>query len=223
MLLIAIFTAILSGSPLVSGPLPTDEKTVAFVDAVVADTTQEWTKAFQERRLVYVAPRVIYLRMPTGHPGRGSGYRSNVGLVIDLNDINGLRQILRADGADMPAFIVAHEIGHHVQHLSARDGAGALVPAGEGRELQADCYAGWSLRHSPYRSGLEEAPGDGGLEVRLSKALQVLDALDSGGFPLRRNAPSTASHGSLQDRIEAIRAGLTATQPWDCESGHLVK
>jgi predicted metalloprotease len=211
--------AFLVGARAVSGPAPDDGPTVAFVNGVIASTTIPWTSALAARGMVYAPPRVLFLRMPAGHPARGNAYSSLVGLQIDLGDMRALGEIADPQARSVAAFIVAHEIGHHVQHLlSLAPGETALAP-GAGRELQADCYAGWSLARASPPGGdarLEPWRSDVDVEQRLSRGLMVLGVLERGRLTLRRDAPVESDHGDLAQRVAAIRKGLALSTPWKC-------
>lgn len=187
----------------------------AVVEQAVGDTARSWTAAFARKGMSYVAPRTIYLCTAVGHPARGSGYAAPVGLVIDLDDIGSLHQVLGEDAPGMIALLVAHEMGHHVQKLTNPPTGASRSGSGRVREAQADCYAGWSLKLSPPSEG---GPGatPGKLRVRLSRTLQVLHALQSGGVTLLRDAPPATSHGELSDRVDAVEKGYASADPWRC-------
>lgn len=150
-----------------------------------------------------------------GHPSRGSGYDRRLGLIIDSDDVDGLERVLGREARNVIALVVAHEVGHHVQ-AQLRSGKPAISPApGPDKELQADCYAGWSLA----RSGLDDQTrwkSNDDLRRRLARALQVLSVLQSGTIPLRRNEQHQLTHGSLSERVEAVAEGFSADEPWQC-------
>jgi predicted metalloprotease len=188
----------------------------AEVAADLARSTLSWSAAFQNEGLVYAAPRVIYLALPMSHPGRGNSYSAKVGLVIDLSDVRAMDEILGQDARPVLAFIVAHEVGHHVQRLLAAAGSRPLLPPGPGRELQADCYAGWSL-------GQNNAAGLGAAEAaheqsefarQLGRALDVIGALEYG--PYVRQDASAPTHGRFTERIWAANRGRSADGPFGC-------
>lgn len=199
-----------SASPAFATP-SRDDAAAPFIDAVAASTTRSWAPVFAARGLAYRAPRVVMLRLPVGHPGRGSGYAETVGLVIDADEIERLLSLLGPSASGVPALIIAHEVGHHVQHRLGE----AKAPAGaRGRELQADCYAGWWLAQA--RRG---EPGSYPIDnprPRLSAAFQVLDALESGGVILRRERSPSLSHPDFDARVEAISKGLAEDDPGRC-------
>lgn len=205
--------ALLHVSP-VACASPRHAQAKAIVEKVVGDTARSWNAVFARKGMDYAAPRTIYLCTAVGHPARGSGYAAPVGLVIDLDDIGSLHQILGEDAPGMIALLVAHEVGHHVQKLTEPQGGASQSDSGRGREAQADCYAGWSLR---LRAPAEGGPRGGWkLRVELSRTLQVLHALQSGGVTLLRDAPPATSHGELSDRVDAVEKGYASADPWRC-------
>jgi predicted metalloprotease len=171
--------------------------------AVLETTTRAWAGAFAEQSLTYSPPRLSFLCPPVGHPSRGSGYFPGLGLVLDLGDFAGLQQALPEDADGISELIIAHEVGHHVQRLMGRQGAG------KSWELQADCYAGWWLARD------KRAPAPDQIGLRLAKGVTVLSALQTGAIRLAGDA-SDGSHGSLDERLAAITGGLAALTPWAC-------
>jgi len=131
---------------------------------------------------------------------------------IDLGFYRDLSQRFGAPGKFAQAYVIAHEIGHHVQHLQGTMGKVRSLQARDtsrksalsvGLELQADCYAGvWG--HSAARRNLLDA---GDIEAGLNAAAQL------GDDTLRRAAgravsPETFSHGAAEDRERWFRRGL---------------
>jgi predicted metalloprotease len=202
----------------IAAPTSSDIEMKQFIGAVVASTTASWLDAFRAKGLVYTPPRVLFLSLPVGHPGRGSGYSYPIGLVIDINDMKGLQQTLGAQARGIEALIVAHEIGHHVQRLLAKTGTQPLLTAGSTRELQADCYAGWWLAHRHDEIAFLNAtppPSSASFRILLSKSLQVMDLIESGQIPLRHDK-EFSNHGRFDQRITAIQKGFWAPEPWGC-------
>jgi predicted metalloprotease len=142
-------------------------------------------------------------------------------VYIDLSFYRDLRERFRAPGDFAQAYVIAHEVGHHVQKLL---GITAKVDALRGRasetefnrasvrlELQADCFAGvWANR----ARGLLEA---GDLEEGLAAAAAIGDdrlQRESGG----RVVPESFTHGTSEQRVRWFRRGLESGRPRDCDT-----
>lgn len=188
-----------------------------FVEAVVNSTTREWTAEFARHSRRYVAPRLLFLHPPRGHPASGSGYSRGVALAFDLGQFIDLKTILLVDGDLVAALIVAHEVAHHVQYLVERSHPIRSQSAGD-RELDADCAAGWWLQQANRRD--RQTSGrpwfvTTALDLQLTRALTILT------LPGRRASPSFGSieestHGSINDRVARIQQGLAAKAITQC-------
>jgi predicted metalloprotease len=162
---------------------------------------------------------VLYLRIPAGHPSRGNGYSAGVGLLIDLNDMRGLREINDPDARSVAVLIVAHEVGHHVQALLANEGVQPSAATASVLEPQADCYAGWWIGYAmrdPSFSDTGPLFAAEDLNRRLARALQVLGLLERGGVTLRQEVAGDDPHGAVAQRVASIKKGLAASDPWRC-------
>jgi predicted metalloprotease len=136
-------------------------------------------------------------------------------VYIDLSFFDELAQRFHAPGQFPQAYVIAHEVGHHVQNLLG------LMP--EGRqdrtssietELQADCFAGvWG--HRGDRKGLLE-PGDveDGLRAAAAVGDDTLQRMATGHVQ-----PDSWTHGSSADRVAALRRGLQSGDPESCRMG----
>lgn len=201
----------------VSGPSSTDAERVALLKEVIASTTTEWSAAFESQGHSYVPPRVLYLRPPLGHPGRGSGHHPSIGLAFDLGDVEALGDVFGKDARTLIALMVAHEVGHLVQQQrTAAPGPGSEGPAAYAREQQADCYAGWWLGRANARSQISLGPlayPVPDLDRRIPEALHLLSVTSVG----RLFAQSDSRvHGNHAERVAAIRRGLSAIDPAVC-------
>lgn len=121
-----------------------------LVTKTLASTTAEWSPLFAESGSVYVAPRILFLEPARRHPSRGFGYSKHVGLIVDLGEMQDVRTTFKGDADALIALIIAHEVGHHVQHLVERHSR--HQPPASDREQEADCAAGWWLRQANRRS-----------------------------------------------------------------------
>ena len=212
---------IASESGALSASRPTsgdDDELAAFVRVVLADTETTWGRL----QPGYREPTLVLFE---GQVASACGYQSAaVGpfycaadqkAYIDLSFYRTLRDRLGAPGDFAQAYVLAHEVGHHVQHLT---GVSRAIDAQQARdprqantwsvkqELQADCLAGVWAHHAS--SWLE--PGD--LEEGLQAAAAIGDDRLGGG----RIRPDAFTHGSSAQRVDALRSGITHGDPARC-------
>jgi predicted metalloprotease len=188
---------------------PTDEQG-QFVSAVLADTEQVWGTIFRERGTTYRPPTLVLFTQATqtacgvGQAAMGPFYcPQDQKLYIDLSFFEDLDRRFGAPGDFAQAYVIAHEVGHHVQTLTGR-----LQP-GVALELQADCYAGVWGNHA--RDWLD--PGD--VEEGLAAAAAIGDdrlQRQSQG----RVVPESFTHGSSAQRVTWLRRGLESGRPEPC-------
>jgi predicted metalloprotease len=190
-----------------------------FISVVLADTEETWREVFRMGGQAYVPPVLVLFEGAT-QSACGVG-RSEVGpfycptdrkVYLDLSFFRELDQQFGAPGDFAQAYVVAHEVGHHVQNMlgisekvtAAQSNAGRLSNALSVRlELQADCYAGvWG--HYAARRGLLE-PGDA--EEGMNAAAAIGDDRLQ-GMTRGRVAPESFTHGSSADRVRWLRRGL---------------
>ncbi len=200
---------------------PQDDQMKAFVSTVLADTEDVWTQIFQARGGAYRNPKLVLFRGATrtacgqGESAMGPFYcPADEKVYIDLGFYETLKTKLGAPGDFAQAYVIAHEVGHHVQKLlgisdkvdEARRGASkAQANAMSVRlELQADCFAGVWANHAQQTKQILE-PGD--IEEALNAASQI------GDDTLQRKAqgtivPETFTHGSSEQRVRWFRQGF---------------
>ena len=202
------------------GGVPADDPQAEFVSVVLRDTETTWGRLFQDARESYEPPVLVLFTDATrsacglGQAAMGPFYcPADRKVYLDLSFFRELDERFGAPGDFAQAYVVAHEIGHHVQTLtgvSARTQA-ARQRAGEReanalsvrQELQADCYAGvWG--HYAAQEGLLE-PGDAEEGLRAAAAI--------GDDRLQRQSegtvvPESFTHGSSEQRVEWLRRGL---------------
>jgi predicted metalloprotease len=192
---------------------PTDSTRAKFVGFVLDDVQATWTRIFAEHGLSYRHAKLV---LYTGQTRTACGYGSaamgpfycpgDERVFVDLGFFDELSHRLGAPGDFAQAYVIAHEIGHHVQHLRGGDGAdhGEGASGGSVRiELQADCYAGIWARATEQRNLLEQ----GDIEEALGAAAAV------GDDRLQRSATGTVNpekwtHGSSSERASWFRRGL---------------
>lgn len=206
------------------------DQTGRFVAAVLGDTERTWTEIFAEAGQRYQAPRLV---MFTGATGTACGTgQSAMGpfycpqdrqVYLDTSFFDDLSRRFRAPGDFAQAYVIGHEIGHHVQNLlgilprvnaeRARLRGAAANELSVRVELQADCFAGvWAA--SAQRRGLLE---EGDVEEALTAATAIGDdrlQQQSQG----RVVPDSFTHGSSAQRVRWFRTGLQAGDPKACNT-----
>ena len=211
-------------------PAATDTQ-ARFVATVLASTEDVWTAQFKQAGQTYRAPRLNIFRgsyataCGQGQAAMGPFYcPGDQQVYIDLAFYDTLRQRLGAPGDFAQAYVVAHEVGHHVQHLL---GITDKVDAMRGRvsqaqqnalsvkvELQADCFAGVWAYHSQQAKGWLE---QGDIEEGLNAASKI------GDDALQRQAsgtvrPESFTHGTSAQRVGWFKRGLQSGSMPDCNT-----
>jgi len=210
---------------------PEEEKLKEFMSVVLADTEDVWGALFQGSGQAYQPPKLVLF---SGAVESACGFAeaamgpfycpADQKLYLDMQFFNDLAQRHDAPGDFAQAYVVAHEVGHHVQTLlgiseqvhAARSRAGSTeVNALQVRmELQADCFAGvWAHHAHKQRQILE--PGD--TEEALAAAAGV------GDDRLQKQArgvvvPDSFTHGSSEQRMRWFSRGLQSGDPEQCDT-----
>jgi len=210
---------------------PAGDPLAAFVSTVLADTEDVWREQFHAQGGQYQDPRLVLFRGATptacgqGQAAMGPFYcPADQKVYIDLAFYDTLRSRLGAPGDFAQAYVIAHEVGHHVQNLL---GISAKVDAQRGRlsevrmnalsvrlELQADCLAGvWAFHAQRTRQLLEQ----GDIEEALNAAAQI------GDDTLQRQSQGTVrperfTHGSSAQRVNWFKRGLAQGRMADCNT-----
>ncbi len=215
-----------------SEPRPAAENTLAdFVSVVLADTEDTWGAIFREKGRSYEAPKLVLftdaVESACGMAGAATGPFYCPGdhkLYVDLAFFSELDRRFGAPGDFAQAYVVAHEVGHHVQNLLGIEGKvrEARGRAGEGEanrlsvrlELQADCFAGvWGNHADKTRRLLD--PGD--LEEALRAASSIGDdrlQRESRG----RVVPDSFTHGTSAQRVGWFRRGFESGDLTRCDT-----
>ena len=206
------------------------DETTAFVRTILAETEDTWGKIFQASGETYQKPTLVLfsgqVRSACGNATSASGpFYCPVDrkVYLDTEFFRELSQRFGASGDFAQAYVIAHEVGHHVQNLT-----GVLPEFNQHRqsmsesqanalsvkvELQADCYAGiWGK--STQQKGILEA---GDLEEALNAAHQIGDDTlqkKTQGYVV----PDSFNHGTSAQRVEWFRRGFESGRVEDCDT-----
>jgi uncharacterized protein len=211
---------------------PAGDPGAKFVSQVLRSTEQVWTAVFQERGAVYEEPKLKLFRdaYPTacglGEAAAGPFYCPKDHIVyLDLSFFDVMTQQLGAPGQFAHAYVIGHEVGHHVQNLlgiidrvdaqRARGDEARSNALSVRLELQADCFAGvWATR-SQKEKGWRLENGD--IETALNAASQI------GDDTLQRRSrgtvvPETFTHGTSAQRVSWFKRGVGSGQIDGCDT-----
>jgi len=211
---------------------PMGDAQAKFVSQVLRSTEQVWTGAFQERGATYEEPKLRLFRdsYPTacgmGEAAAGPFYCPRDHIVyLDLTFFDVMTQQLGAPGQFAHAYVVGHEVGHHVQNLlgiidkvdaqRARGSEAQSNGLSVRLELQADCFAGvWATR-SQKEKGWRLENGD--IETALNAASQI------GDDTLQRKSrgtvvPESFTHGTSAQRVSWFKRGVEGGQIDSCDT-----
>ena len=221
-----------AGAPGPVASTPSEERSVDFVGAVMKDVQDTWTRLLSSR---YQATRLVLFRdgiesgCGSAQAATGPFYcPSDQRVYLDLGFFDDLKNKLGAPGEFAQAYVIAHEVGHHVQHLLGIDDRARDVQSRPGAgnagsvalELQADCFAGvWG--HTAAQPGraaagkVELDPGDVEAGLRAAAAIgdDRLQRMSTGHV-----APDRFTHGSSAQRVEWFKQGLTTGSPDACDT-----
>jgi uncharacterized protein len=221
-----------TGSVGTSGRLatsPEEERLVDMVDAVMDDAQDTWGQLlggkYQETRAVLFRD-AINSACGLAQSATGPFYcPADRKVYLDLGFFNELHRKLGAPGDFAQAYVLAHELGHHIQTLTGLESdvrqRQAMSPGSRNAlsvqmELQADCYAGvWGHHANQGQGRVQLDPGD--MEEGLTAAGAIgddrLQRMQSG-----RVAPDRFTHGSSQQRVEWFKRGLDSGDPRRCDT-----
>jgi len=221
-------------APVSSGPAPkppqSDQRAV-FVSRVLASTEDTWSGIFSEAGRRYVPPKLVLFTgsFPTacgmGQAAAGPFYcPADQKVYIDLRFYDLLRQRFHAGGDFAQAYVIAHEVGHHVQKLL---GLHEKMAAQQGRiseraynalsvrlELQADCFAGvWANRTDRSKHFLEAGDVEEAVTAATAIGDDTLQKQSQGHV-----VPDSFTHGTSAQRVRWLRQGLTTGDVNACDT-----
>ena len=221
-----------SGPPPQATPIDPNDPQVKFVSQVLRSTEQVWGDVFQSMGRTYQEPKLRLYRdsYPTacgeGEAAAGPFYCPNDRIVyLDLSFFDLMTQQLGAPGQFAHAYVIGHEVGHHVQNLLGTiervDAQRSRASEAESNalsvrlELQADCFAGvWATRAQNER-GWRFQQGD--VETAVNAAAQI------GDDTLQRKArgtivPESFTHGTSEQRVSWLKKGLQTGDLKACDT-----
>lgn len=205
------------------GPVAAEDDALkAFVSFVLDDLQGTWHEVYAQKGETYAPARLVLFtdRIQSGCGGStaatGPFYcPADQRVYIDLSFYRALRDRLGAPGDFAQAYVIAHEVGHHVQHLRGDldHGRGEGATGGSVRvELQADCFAGVWASRARARDLLEI----GDIEEALRAAESIGDdVLQQSSGTVR---PETFTHGTSDQRKRWFKRGLETGDPGACDT-----
>lgn len=210
---------------------PASDKEAEFMRVVLADTEDTWTALFKQQGEQYVDPKLVLFTgctgtaCGTGQSATGPFYcPADQKVYIDLDFYRTMRERFRVSGEFAQAYVIAHEVGHHVQNLMGlsdkvheaqqRSSEAAGNALSVKLELQADCFAGvWAFHANRSRQILEQ----GDVDAALAAATAI------GDDALQRQAqgyvvPDSFTHGTSAQRTRWFKRGLESGEIGQCNT-----
>jgi len=210
---------------------PANDEMARFVSKVLADTEDTWRTIFRQAGRQYQDPKLVLFTgatptaCGTGQTAMGPFYcPADQKVYIDLAFYQDLKVRFKAPGDFAQAYVIAHEVGHHVQHLL---GISDKVQAARSRasqtqanalsvrlELQADCLAGIWAHHADRMRNILEA---GDIEEALTAASAIGDdrlQQQTRGYAV----PDSFTHGTSADRVRWFRRGIDSGTLKQCNT-----
>jgi uncharacterized protein len=210
---------------------PQDEELKQFVSVVLADTEDTWHQLLPQIGAEYREPKLVLF---SGGAQSACGFaQSAVGpfycpgdekVYLDLDFFDELSRRFGAPGDFAQAYVISHEVGHHVQNVLGIEGQVAKARSGMNEteanglsvrvELQADCFAGVWANHANQERGLIEA-GD------IDEALTAASAVGDDTLQKQANGrvmPDSFTHGSAEQRKHWFETGYRGGDITDCDT-----
>jgi len=197
-----------------------------FVATVVGFTEDSWSEIFREAGREYRPPKLVLYTQAVesacgfGQAAMGPFYCPNDQKVyLDLSFFQELHDRFHAPGDFAQAYVIAHEIGHHVQHSLQLLNSGQSNRASVRTELQADCFAGvWANRtERSQQAGARDFLDPGDIDEALRAASMIGDdklQMESRGYVV----PESFTHGSAEQRMRWFRQGFQSGKVSACNT-----
>jgi predicted metalloprotease len=208
---------------------PEEEREIQFVSFVLDDAQHTWEQLFQQRGQTYQHARLVLFRdaiqSACGFAETATGPFYCPGdqkVYIDLGFYDELKNRFGAPGDFAEAYVLAHELGHHVQRLM---GTEARVREAQERrpdmaneysvrlELQADCYAGVWGHETAQQQILEAGDVEEGLQAAAAVGDDRIQRMSGQGVH-----PEAFTHGTSEQRAGWFKRGLESGRPEDCDT-----
>ena len=208
---------------------PEEEREIQFVSFVLDDAQSTWEQLFRQRGESYRHAKLVLFRdaiqSACGFAQTATGPFYCPGdekVYIDLGFYDELKQRFGAPGDFAEAYVLAHELGHHVQRLM---GTEARVREAQERrpelaneysvrlELQADCYAGVWGHETAQRQILEAGDVEEGLQAAAAVGDDRIQRMSGQGVH-----PEAFTHGTSEQRVGWFKRGLQSGRPEDCDT-----
>ena len=210
---------------------PVDDEMARFVSKVLGSTEATWEQVFREGNAHYQAPKLVLFNgttptaCGTGQSAMGPFYcPADQKVYIDLSFYRDLKERFHAPGEFAQAYVIAHEVGHHIQNLlgisnkvhQEQQGASkAKINALSVRlELQADCFAGvWGNRADAAKNIIE--PGE------IEQALNAASAIGDDRLQQQTQGhivPESFTHGTSEQRVRWFNRGMNSGNLRQCDT-----
>ena len=210
---------------------PASDRQAKFVSTVLADTEDTWTELFRAQNARYQKPKLVLFTgatrtaCGTGDTASGPFYcPGDQKVYIDLAFYRLMQQRFHVTSEFAQAYVIAHEVGHHVQHLLGIDEkVAAARQGGSARqanamsvklELQADCFAGvWAFHANRSRNILEQGDIEGALAAATAIGDDALQQQSQG-----RVVPDSFTHGTSAQRVRWFNKGIETGEFTRCDT-----
>lgn len=207
-------------------PSAEEQELAVFASQILAGTEDVWTKIFIESGLEYIPPKLVLFSnaVQSGCGGATSSSgpfycSADQTVYIDLSFFSSMKQQIGADGDFAYAYVIAHEVGHHVQYLlgtlqQAHSQMSRVSQAQSNQisvrlELQADFYAGvWAYHDNQMFNSLERGDVEEGLAVAAKIGDDYLQKKARG-----YTVPESFNHGTSAQRSKWLRKGIQCGDP----------
>jgi predicted metalloprotease len=210
---------------------PASDTQAKFVSVVLADTEDTWTELFRAQNAQYKKPKLVLFTgatrtgCGTGETASGPFYcPADQKVYIDLAFYRLMQQRFHVNSEFAQAYVIAHEVGHHVQHLLGIDEkVNAARQGGSEKqanamsvklELQADCFAGvWAFHANRSRHILEQGDVEGALAAATAIGDDTLQQQSQG-----RVVPDSFTHGTSAQRVRWFSKGIETGEFTGCDT-----